>query len=196
MLIALREPVVRLLFERQAFDAAATQATAEVFLFYSPQLPFAAVDQLLIFAFYARRNTVTPVLIGVVGIGIYVSSGLLLIGPLAMGVNGLALANAIQTSLHAVILGYLLWRAVGSGAGAGAGRTIWHATLAATVAPTALCLAALGPLADVARTRTRGGTGRDGSGRRARSSSPGLAVLKAEEAREVWPIWSRARIGR
>ena len=193
MLVALREPVVRLLFERQAFDAAATQATADAFLFYSPQLPFAAVDQLLIFAFYARRNTVTPMLVGVVGIGIYVTAGLLLIGPLAMGVRGLALANAIQNSLHAVILGYLLWRAVGPGAGAGVFRTVRHTALA-SVAPTALCLAALDPLADAHGIALVAALGAIFAAAGLMFVA-GLVVMRSEEAREVWGL-VRARIGR
>lgn len=192
-LISLREPVVRLIFERQAFDAIATRQTAEAFLFYSPQLPFAAVDQLLIFAFYARKNTLTPMLVGVVGIGIYVTAGLLLIGPFALGVRGLALANAIQNSLHAVILAYLLRRAVGPGAGRGVGRAIWRTALAAAPG-TAVCLAAQGVLASthglvllLGLAVTVGVAGL--------LFAAGLMLLKSEEAREVVGL-VRSRIGR
>lgn len=192
-LIALREPVVRLIFERQAFDAAATRQTAEAFLFYSPQLPFAAVDQLLIFAFYARRNTVTPMLVGVAGIGIYVTAGLLLIGPFALGVRGLALANAIQNSLHAVILAFLLRQAVGPGAGAGVGRTIWRTALAAAL-PTALCLAAQSLLAGTHGVVLLLGLGAT-LGAAGLLFALGLVLLKSDEAREVVGL-VRARIGR
>lgn len=110
-LVALREPLVRLLFEHRAFTSYDTLRTATVFLFYAPQLPFAALDQLLIFAFYARRDTVTPVTVGVVTVVCYVLVALATKD--ALGVYGLALANAVQNSLHGVILLALLWRAIG-----------------------------------------------------------------------------------
>ena len=50
-LVAVREPLVRLLFERGAFGAGDTERTALAFLAYAPQLPFVALDQLLIAAF-------------------------------------------------------------------------------------------------------------------------------------------------
>ena len=65
-LIVLHQPVVRLVFERGAFTAASTDITALALLFYAPQLPFVAIDQVLIAAFYALQNTRTPVLVGVV----------------------------------------------------------------------------------------------------------------------------------
>jgi putative peptidoglycan lipid II flippase len=111
-LVALRHPVVQVLFERGAFDAAGTARAALVFLAYSPQIPFAALDQLLIVAFYARKDTRTPVLVGVVTVGLYLLVALLLVD--AWGAAGLALANAVQNSAHAVVLFALLRRAVPS----------------------------------------------------------------------------------
>jgi putative peptidoglycan lipid II flippase len=107
-LIVLREPLVQLLFERGRFGELETERTALVFLAYAPQLPFTALDQLLIVAFYARKDTRTPVTIGVVTVVLYLISALALIGPL--DVAGLALANAIQNSAHGLILLVLLER--------------------------------------------------------------------------------------
>lgn len=121
-LVLLRTQVVRLLFEHGVFGAYGTERTALAFLFYAPQLPFVAVDQLLIFAFYARKNTLTPTLVGLMGVIVYVIAGLSLMGP--MGMAGLALANTIQNSLHAVVLLVLLQRAIGSFAGYGLVKTI------------------------------------------------------------------------
>ncbi|MCC7371183.1 MAG: murein biosynthesis integral membrane protein MurJ [Chloroflexi bacterium] len=111
-LIVLREPLVQLLFERGRFGEIETARTALVFLAYAPQLPLTALDQLLIVAFYARKDTRTPVLVGVATVLLYLVSALALIGPL--DVAGLALANAIQNSAHGVILLLILER---SGAG-------------------------------------------------------------------------------
>ena len=107
-LVVLREPVVAVLFERLAFDAEATRRTALALLAYSPQLPFVVVDQLLIVAFYALKDTRTPVLVGVAGAGVYVVAAFALLSPL--GMPGLALANAVQNSAHALILFWLLSR--------------------------------------------------------------------------------------
>jgi putative peptidoglycan lipid II flippase len=110
MLAALAQPVIGLLFERNAFQAVDTQRTAAIFLFYSPGLPLTAVDFLLINAFYARQNARTPVVVGVVCVFIYLGVALATVGILQA--RGLALANAIQNSSHALILLFLLRRSV------------------------------------------------------------------------------------
>jgi putative peptidoglycan lipid II flippase len=107
-LVALREPIVAILFERLAFDAQATERTATAILAYAPQLPFVVVDQLLIVAFYARKRTITPVLVGVAAAVVYLGVALATVAPLGMA--GLALANAVQNSAHAVVLYVLLAR--------------------------------------------------------------------------------------
>lgn len=122
-LLLLRVPLIQVLFEHGVFDARGTERTALAFLAYAPQLPFAAVDQVLIFAFYARQNTVTPMLVGVLGVLTYLVAGLVFIGPLGWGMPGLALANTVQNSLHAIVLFFLLHRAIGSLRGYGLGGT-------------------------------------------------------------------------
>ena len=112
-LVILREPLIQILFERGRFGAVETDRTALVFLAYAPQLPFAALDQLLIVAFYARQDTRTPVLVGVAGVLLYLISALALIGPL--DVAGLALANTIQNSAHGLVLLALLERSLRAG---------------------------------------------------------------------------------
>jgi putative peptidoglycan lipid II flippase len=110
IIAALSEPIVALVFQRNAFSPEDTVRTAGIFLFYSPQLPFTAIDYLLINAFYARQNARTPVLVGVVCVFIYLAVALTTIGTL--GARGLALANAVQNSSHALILLVLLRRSL------------------------------------------------------------------------------------
>jgi putative peptidoglycan lipid II flippase len=105
---ALAQPLVAVLFERGAFLSTDTARTAAIFLAYAPQLPFTAIDFLLINAFYARQNARTPVLVGVVCVFIYLAMAVSTIG--ALGAVGLALANAVQNSSHALILLLLLRR--------------------------------------------------------------------------------------
>jgi putative peptidoglycan lipid II flippase len=109
-LAALSHPLVAVIFERGAFNPQNTQLTADIFLFYSPMLPLTAVDLVLINAFYARQNARTPVLVGVACVLIYLAVALTTIGPLQA--RGLALANAIQNSSHALILLFLLRRSL------------------------------------------------------------------------------------
>lgn len=135
-LVVLRVPLIQLLFEHQAFTAYATERTALAFLCYAPQLPFLPVDYLLVFAFYARKNTITPVVVGVISVGIYLVVALSLMGPL--GMQGLVLANTAQNSLHAIILFGLLLRAVGSLRGYGLRTTVAKALTASAVMTVAL----------------------------------------------------------
>jgi len=137
-LVLLREPVVQILFQRGNFDAEATQRTALAFLGYTPSLPAAAMDQMLIFAFYALKNTLVPVAVGLLGVGIYLAVALALISPL--GFFGLALANSAQIVSHALVLLALLWRTVGGLSGLDLGPTLAK-VLAASLAMVGVVLA-------------------------------------------------------
>jgi putative peptidoglycan lipid II flippase len=109
-LAALAQPLIAVLFERLAFTPADTARTTSIFLAYLPMLPLTAIDYLLISAFYARQNPRTPVVVGVVCVGIYLVVALTLIQP--FGAVGLAFANAVQNSAHGIILLVLLIRAL------------------------------------------------------------------------------------
>lgn len=63
-LFVLARPIVALLFEHGAFTSTDTFWTATALQFYLIGLPFAAIDQPLVFAFYARKNTLAPNLAG------------------------------------------------------------------------------------------------------------------------------------
>ena len=106
--ILLREPIVRLLFARGAFDEAGVALTTTALLWYAPQLPFVALDQLLIAAFYAVQDTRTPVLAGVAGAAIFASVAIL--AAPVIGMAGLVGANTVQHAAHAAILTVVLAR--------------------------------------------------------------------------------------
>ncbi|HRF96654.1 MAG TPA: lipid II flippase MurJ, partial [Aggregatilineales bacterium] len=63
-LFVLGTPIIALLFEHGAFTPADTHMTSLVLHVYLAGLPFAAVDLLLVYAFYARQDTLTPAIIG------------------------------------------------------------------------------------------------------------------------------------
>jgi putative peptidoglycan lipid II flippase len=111
-LIVLRQPIVDLLFRHHHYAQFDADRTALALQNYAYQLPFVTIDQLLIAAFYARKNTFIPVAVGVVCIAGY----LLVALPFytTVGMPALAFANTVQNSLHAVILLLLLRKAIGS----------------------------------------------------------------------------------
>src|SRR5436305_14475375 len=111
-LIVLREPIVALLFQHHNYSQQDAARTAIALQNYAYQLPFVALDQLLIAAFYARKNTIIPVTVGFVSILGYLVVAL----PFSqtIGMPALAFANTVQNSLHAIILLVLLRMAIGS----------------------------------------------------------------------------------
>src|SRR6185312_2825922 len=99
-------PAVRLLFYHGATNSAGAHAIFIALLGYLPGTFFAAFDQVLIFAYYARQNTRTPVIVGVLAVGVYFVFALSLVSPL--GMTGLVLANSAQFTFHALAMWFLL----------------------------------------------------------------------------------------
>ena len=103
-LAALATPIVALIFEGRAFGAGDTADTARALLFYLPGLPAAALDQMLLFAFYARSRTLAPNLVQGAAIGIYAVTALALLSLTQLGYFALILGNSAQWVGHALIL--------------------------------------------------------------------------------------------
>ncbi len=100
----LRVPMVRIVFERGAFDSEATQATAWALLFLSPAVALFTLRDMTNRAFYALQDTTSPMVVSIISAGINIVLNLILVGPLAQG--GLALANTLSSAFGA---GVLLW---------------------------------------------------------------------------------------
>jgi putative peptidoglycan lipid II flippase len=111
-LIVLQLPIVDLIFRHHNYTAQNAQLTAVALQNYAYQLPFVAMDQLLIAAFYARKNTIIPVAVLFVSILGYLAVALPFYR--TVGVAAMALANTTQNSLHAIILLVLLRRVMGT----------------------------------------------------------------------------------
>jgi len=107
-LFLLAHPIVALAFEHGDFGPSDTAVTATVLRFYLIGLPFAAVDQLLIFAFYARKNTLAPALVGVLSVAVYLVVAVALLGP--MGLYSLMIADSVKHMTHAAVMTVLLQR--------------------------------------------------------------------------------------
>ena len=99
-------PVIQVLFQHGAFTAADTVWTAQALHLYLFGLMFAGVDFLLNYTFYARQDTRTPAIVGVIAVGVYFVVAWALKGPL--GFLGLVLADSAKQFAHAAIMIVLL----------------------------------------------------------------------------------------
>jgi putative peptidoglycan lipid II flippase len=129
-LYVLAHPVVALVLEHGSFAPADTLATAETLRCALLGLLFTAVDQPLIFAFYARKDTLTPALVGVGTTLLYVVMALI---PWRLGVLTLPLLvmiNSLKLAAHAVTMLVLTRRRLGGLGGHGLLSLVLRATLA------------------------------------------------------------------
>jgi len=113
-LILLRQPIVAMLYQRGEFTEASTDMVAWALLWYAAGLIGHSVLEVLTRAFYAQQDTKTPVLVGVLAMGLNVafsfgfSAWFSQIGWLPHG--GLALANSLATALEAATLFIIIRR--------------------------------------------------------------------------------------
>lgn len=110
-LITLGRPVISAVYQHGAFTAENTALTASVLLFYSFGLFAQAGGGLFNNAFVTLRDTLTPVLLGLVAIGLNINLNLLL-APY-MGANGLALATSIASFVNFLMLFFFLGQRIG-----------------------------------------------------------------------------------
>ena len=107
-LVTIGDPIVRVLFERGAFDAAATENTAAALSAFSVGLPAYVLIKALTPGFFARQDTVTPVKIAIVAMVVNVVLALILMQVLSH--VGIALATAGSAWMNAIILWVILHR--------------------------------------------------------------------------------------
>ncbi len=101
-LALLGAPIVRLLFERGEFSASDTALTMPVVAVYALGLPFFSFVSLMLRAFYAQKDTLTPVRAALLSFVINLVLSLLLMQRL--GTIGLALAGNLAVVAQAVYL--------------------------------------------------------------------------------------------
>ncbi|HDQ71275.1 MAG TPA: murein biosynthesis integral membrane protein MurJ [Chloroflexi bacterium] len=109
----LAHPIIALVFEHGDFSPVDTMATVAALRCHLVGLIFAAIDQPLIFAFYARKDTWTPALVGVLTVILYVILNAIPILFASLTLNLLILANSIKWAVHALMMLILMQRAIG-----------------------------------------------------------------------------------
>lgn len=130
-LFALAPFIIALLLEHGRFTTADTEITTHVLRFYLLGLAFAGIDQMLVFGSYARKDTWRPALAGVVAIGVYTVTAVLLLKP--FGLYSLMIADAVKHIVHTVIMLWFLQRQLGGLRGYGITRLTVKAIFAAVV---------------------------------------------------------------
>jgi putative peptidoglycan lipid II flippase len=114
-LVLLGRPLLQLLYERGAFDAAATDSVYVALRFYAAGLVGHACLELVARTFFAQQDTVTPLLVATASAVANIALAVLLMGP--MGYGGLALANSVAVTAEVLVLGFILrhrWGGIGS----------------------------------------------------------------------------------
>jgi putative peptidoglycan lipid II flippase len=110
-LIALRVPIVNLLFQHGKWDCLATEGTARALLFYSTGIWAVVGVRVLAATFYSMQDTATPVKAAVAALLANIVLSLALMGP--MSYSGLALANALSSMLNFTLLFHFLRKKLG-----------------------------------------------------------------------------------
>lgn len=98
-LAVLALPIIRLLFQRGAFTAADTRLMVPIMAVFALGLPFFSFVNLVLRAFYAQRDTSTPVRAAFISFAVNLGLSFLLMGPLST--VGLAVASNVAVVVQA-----------------------------------------------------------------------------------------------
>lgn len=104
--LVLREPLVRIVFERGVFDSAATNETSWALLFLSLGITIFSLRRLMDRAFFAMQDTRTPMALGLITVALNIALNLVFVGRLAHG--GLALGTTLA-GLVGLVLSVILF---------------------------------------------------------------------------------------
>nr|MBA3739231.1 murein biosynthesis integral membrane protein MurJ [Actinomycetota bacterium] len=136
-LLVLAAPISRLLFEHGEAAPRDSLAIARTLQGFAVGLLFFSTFQLLTRTFYAMQDTRTPALVNLVAGAVNVGAALVYVGPLDLGLGGMALAHATSYVVGASLLLLLLRRRLGPIDGSRIARTAAKATIGAVTSAAA-----------------------------------------------------------
>lgn len=108
LLVALAEPMIRLLFQHGRFDEGSTGRASIALVGLAPGLIATSTNGILSRAFYALDDTRTPMRIGIFCLAFNLVLVVVLVGPLQQ--LGLAIANSLSSILNSALLVYAFRR--------------------------------------------------------------------------------------
>lgn len=111
MLLAIPNPIIKLLFERGNFDADSRTLVVLGLSYLVPSAFFYVARDLLTRVFYAHKDTQTPFKVGLCSVVVKICADYLLVGPL--GIGGIALSTTLVTIFNMTLLSHLLKKKIG-----------------------------------------------------------------------------------
>ncbi|WP_102959579.1 murein biosynthesis integral membrane protein MurJ [Mangrovicella endophytica] len=102
------EPIIRLIYERGAFEASTTYAVADVLGYYALGLPAFVLIKVFSPGYFAREDTRTPMIVTLISAGANIVLSVALFFVLAE--RGIAIATTLAGWLNAMLLFLGLWR--------------------------------------------------------------------------------------
>jgi putative peptidoglycan lipid II flippase len=110
-ILVLAEPMIRVVYERGDFDAAATELVSEALFWFAFSLPFNGIFLLLTRTFFSLQRPWVPTVISAANLAITAAAAFALYEP--FGVGGIVAATAIATAASVVAQAVMLRRALG-----------------------------------------------------------------------------------
>ncbi len=94
--------IVQIVFERGAFDAAATELTTGTYRFYSVGMTFMALNTFLTSVYYSLKDTRRPMYFAIISVAVNIAVNLMLVE--SMQHKGLALATSCAAFVNSLLL--------------------------------------------------------------------------------------------
>ncbi|MBE7037499.1 MAG: murein biosynthesis integral membrane protein MurJ [Ruminococcaceae bacterium] len=110
--ILMSEPIIRVFYERGAFDAFSTNLTSVALTFYSIGMIGFGINEVMNKAFYSLKDGKTPMRAAVLGIVINISMSIILVAFFRKGLWALALSASVSANVTGFLLLYLLHKRV------------------------------------------------------------------------------------
>ena len=111
-IIALREPIISVLFQRGQFNATSTILTAQALFFYAVGLWAFSVIRVVVSAFYALQDAKSPMKAAIVALIVNLAVSVAFMFPLQHG--GLALATSVASAVNLIMLAVILKKRIGN----------------------------------------------------------------------------------
>lgn len=139
----LATPIIQLIYEQGAFDANSTRLTSRALMAYAPGLVVFAIYKMLLPAFYARRDSRTPMLCGAAAVALNLCLNIIFIVilPREWRHAGLAAATVLTSTGNTSVLAIILYRQGGLANVKDLGRTALRITCCTLIMLAALALA-------------------------------------------------------
>ena len=115
-MVVLARPIVQLVFERGMFNADSTLQTSRALMVYGSGLVVFSLHKVFVPAFYALKDTVTPVRTSLIAVAVNLTLNIafILTWPYEFKHAGIALATVVSSFVNCTMLAILFHRRVGS----------------------------------------------------------------------------------